>query len=137
MIRELLRQGLPISEVARWTSRDRKTIHKLRDARSDPAPQKRCQRGSKLDPHKPYLRQRAEARVLNAVNLMHKIRWQSYTEGITLVCESVHPLRPAVPLVTERFETLLGANSSMRTMCPSWVWRPTSSGTAQSCYTRG
>jgi DNA-binding CsgD family transcriptional regulator len=37
MIRELLREGLSISEIARQAGGDRKTIRKIRDAPGHPA----------------------------------------------------------------------------------------------------
>ena len=58
MIRELLREGVSVSEVARRTGRDRRTIRKIRDVPHHPTPQERRKRGSKLDPHEPYSRQR-------------------------------------------------------------------------------
>src|SRR4030067_540348 len=108
MIRELLREGLSVSEIARQTGRDRKTIRKVRDAPGHPGPQERRKRGSKLDPYEPYLRQRATAGVLNAVKLLEEVRRRGYQGGITLIREFLHPLRPAVPMVTERFETQPG-----------------------------
>src|SRR3990172_8769009 len=81
MIRELLREGLSVSEIARQTGRDRKTIRKVRDAPGHPGPQERGKRGSKLDPYEPYLRQRATAGVLNAVKLLAEVRQQGYRGG--------------------------------------------------------
>lgn len=45
VIRELLRERLSVSEVARRTGYDRKAIRKIRDARGYPAPRKRRKRG--------------------------------------------------------------------------------------------
>jgi IS30 family transposase len=50
MIRELLREGLSVSEIARQAGRDRKTIRKIRDAPGHPRVQVRRRRGNKLDP---------------------------------------------------------------------------------------
>ncbi|MFQ5875052.1 MAG: IS21 family transposase, partial [Dehalococcoidia bacterium] len=108
MIRELLRQGLSLSEIARRTGHDRKTIRKIRDDPIHPTPQERRKRGSKLDPYKPYLRQRAAVGVLNAVKLLEEVRRQGYCGGITLVRQFLHPLRPAVPVVTERLRRRRG-----------------------------
>src|SRR3972149_6408001 len=120
MIRELLREGLSVSEIARQTGRDRKTIRKVRDAPGHPGPQERRKRGSKLDPYEPFLRQRAgparepllsqraTAGFLSAVKLLEEVRRRGYPGVITLIREFLHPLRPAVPMVTERFETQPG-----------------------------
>ena len=113
MIRELLREGLSVSEIARQTGRDRKTIRKVRDAPGHPGPQERRKRGSKLDPYEPYLRQRATAGVLNAVKLLEEVRRRGYPGGITLIRELLPPLRPTVPMVTERFETQPGQHAQV------------------------
>jgi len=91
MIRELLRQGLAVSEIARRTGHDRKTIRKMRDAPGHPALEIRRKRGSKLDPYKLYLRQRAEAGVLNSMKLHEELRQQGYVGGITLVRKFLPP----------------------------------------------
>ena len=81
MIRELLREGLSVSAIARQAGRDRKTVRKIRDAPGHPPPQVRRKRGSKLDPYKPYLRERAGAGVLNAVKLLPEVRRHGYPGG--------------------------------------------------------
>jgi transposase len=113
MIRELLGEGSSISEIARQAGRDRKTIRKIRDAPGHPAAQERRKRGSKLDPYKPYLRERATGGVLNAVKLLPEVRRHGYPGGVTLIREFLHPLRPAVPVVTERFETEPGQQAQV------------------------
>src|SRR4030042_219526 len=122
MIRELLREGLFISEIARQTGRDRKTIRKTRAPPGHPAPRERRKRGRKLAPSKPYLRQRATAGVLNAVKLLEEVRRQGYPGGITLIRELLHPLRPAVPMVTERFETLPGQQAQVDWASCGRIW---------------
>src|SRR2546425_1847883 len=105
MIRELLREGVSVSEIARRTGHDRKTIRKIRATAGHPTPQERRKRGSKLDPYKPYLRQRVAAGVMNAVKLLEEIRRQGYAGSVTLIRRFLRPLRQWVPVVTERFET--------------------------------
>jgi transposase len=122
MIRELLREGLSLTEIARRTGCDRKTIRKIRDARGHPAPQERRKRGSKLDPYKPYLSQRATVGVLNAVKLLAEVRRRGYPGGITLIREFLHPLRPAVPMVTERFETQPGQQAQVDWSSCGRIW---------------
>lgn len=122
MIRELLRQGLSISETARRTGHDRKTVAKVRDALSHPRPQVRRRRGSKLDPYKPYLEERADAGVLNAVKLLGELRRQGYGGGITLVRDFVRPLRPVLPVVTERFETPPGQQAQVDWTACGRIW---------------
>ncbi len=122
MIRELLRQGLPVSEIARRTGHDRKTIRKIRDDTVHPPRQERRKRGSKLDAYKPYLLERAGIGVLNAVKLLHEMRRQGYEGGITLVRDFLHPLRPAAPVITERFETPPGQQAQVDWACCGRIW---------------
>lgn len=122
MIRELLREGLSVSAIARQAGRDRKTIRKIRDAPGHPPPQVRRKRGSKLDPYKPYLRERATAGVLNAVKLLPEVRRHGYPGGVTLIREFLHPLRPAVPVVTERFETEPGQQAQVDWAACDRIW---------------
>jgi len=122
MVRELLRTGLSISEVARRTGHDRKTIRKIRDAAAHPPRQVRRKRGSRLDPHKPYLRERTAAGVLNATKLLGEIRRQGYTGGITILREFVQPLRPVAPTVTERFETPPGHQAQVDWTACGHLW---------------
>lgn len=100
---------MSISEIARRTGHDRKTIRKIRDDPQHLTPQERRKRGSKLDPYKPYLRRWAAMGVLNAVKLLGELRRQGCTGGITLIRRFLHPLRQWVPVVTERFETPPGS----------------------------
>jgi transposase len=122
MIRELLRQGLSISEIARRTGHDRKTIRKIRNDPSHPTLQERRKQGSKLDPYKAYVRQRATVGVLNAVKLRQEVRRQGYTGSITLVRQFLHPLRPSVPVVTERFETPPGQQAQADWASCGRIW---------------
>ena len=58
MIRELPRQGLAVSEIARRMGRDRKTVRNVGEQAGHPLPQMRPKLGSKLDARKPYLQER-------------------------------------------------------------------------------
>ena len=122
MIRELLRQRLSMSEIARRTGYDRKTVRKVRDDPGYPTPRERFKRGSKLDPYKPYLRQRAAIGVLNAAKLLQEIRRQGYMGGLTLLRQFVHPLRPSVPIVTQRFETPPGHQAQVDWTSCGRIW---------------
>src|SRR3989304_1228486 len=123
MIRELLREGLSVSEIARQTGRDRKTVRKVRDAPGHPGPQERRKRGSKLDPYERYQGQRATAGVRTAVKLLEEVRRRGYPGGITLIREFLHPLRPAVPMVTERFETQPGQQAQVDWSSCGRIWQ--------------
>lgn len=122
MIRQLLREGVSVSEIARRTGHDRKTIRKIRDAPGHPAGQERPKKGSKLDPYKPYLKRRAAAGVLNAVKLLGELRRQGYPGGVSVLREFLHDLRPSVPIVTERFETPPGHQAQVDWAACGPIW---------------
>ena len=67
MIREMYRKGVSISEIARRTRRDRKTIRQVVNAPElAPAKPSRQVKACKIDPYAPYLEQRMAEGVLNA-----------------------------------------------------------------------
>ncbi len=114
MIKELHQRGVSISDIARLTGHDRKTVRAviagplLRQRR--PAPP----RPSKLDPFKPYLEQRVAEGVVNAQKLFHEIQAQGYAGQKGLVGTFVQPLRPArAPQATLRFETAPGEQAQV------------------------
>jgi transposase len=107
MVRDLLRVGVSVSEIARRTGYDRKTIRKLRDQPTHPPPLRR-HRSRLLDPYAGYLRERVAAGVLNATKLHTELKRQGYPGGVAQVRRFISPLRPHTPRVTERFETSPG-----------------------------
>ena len=123
MIRELLRDGVAISEIARRTGHDRKTIRRIRARSGHPLPTRRPPRRRLIDPFAPYLRQRAAAGVLNATKLFGEIQRQGYAGGVAQVRRFVHPLRPvAAPIVTERFETPPGHQAQVDWTACGRLW---------------
>ena len=81
MVRDLLRLGVSVSEVARRTGYDRKTIRKLRDRPVHPPPLQR-QRSRILDPYTGYLRERVAVGVLNTSKLHTELQRQGYAGGV-------------------------------------------------------
>lgn len=106
MIKDLYRQGVSISEIARQTGHDRKTIRAvlkepLTQMRKAPQPKVR-----KLDAYETYLKQRIEAGVLNAQKLYQEIVVLGYTGKDRQVRAFVAPYRQGRRQVaTMRFET--------------------------------
>ena len=108
MIHELKNQGLGISEIARQTGLDRKTVRKhlrrgLQSARYGP----RQPRPRLLDPFEPYLRERIAAWPgLSGRRLWREIAELGYTGGYTAVTDFLREARPPARGVFEcRFET--------------------------------
>jgi transposase len=123
MIRELLRDGVSVSEIARRTGVDRKTIRRIRAQAGHPIPRSRPPRHRLIDPFAPYLHQRAAAGVLNATKLYAEIQRQGYVGGVAQVRRFIHPLRPAAaPLVTERFETPPGHQAQVDWTACGRLW---------------
>ncbi len=110
MIRDLYRKGASISEIARRTGRDRKTIRQTVQAPDILSPQKSRQpKARKIDPYGSYLEQRMAEGVLNARKLYGEILAQGYPGKESQVREFVHDRRPErQPVACVRFETAPG-----------------------------
>jgi len=107
MIREMYRKGVSISEIARRTGRDRKTIRQAVNAPDLSASKlPRQVKACKIDPYAPYLEQRIAEGVLNARKLYGEILAQGYPGKESKVREFVHDRRPdKEPTGSTRFET--------------------------------
>ncbi len=87
MIREMHRKGLSISEIARQTGRDRKTVRKIIRTEqwavgNNPA-RRRRKKGQKLAPFEGYLKQRLGEGVLNTRKLLRELKARGYQGGLT------------------------------------------------------
>ena len=115
VIRELYGKGVSISEIARLTGHDRKTI---RAAVTRPlllaARPTRARRAGKLEAHRPYLEERLAAGVYNAHKLFLELQARGYTGQETLVRTFVQPFRAARRArATVRFETAPGEQAQV------------------------
>jgi transposase len=114
MIKDLHRKGVSISQIARLTGHDRKTIRHVIDEPLAPAPALREPKARKIDPYVPFLQRRMEEGVLNARKLYQEIQEQGYPGKERQVRAFVHPFReegqrPA----TVRFETEPGQQAQV------------------------
>jgi transposase len=103
-------KGKSVSEIARATGRDRKTIRRLLQGKA-PAERKPRQVASKLDRFREYLLSRmlGDDPVSNAEVLFDEIREQGYEGGRSILKEFMAPFREvAKNKTTERFETRPG-----------------------------
>lgn len=112
-IRDLKQQGWSVSAIAAQLDLDRKTVRKhLVEApqpykRENPAP---C----KIDPYRPFLRERWEAGVHNARKLLDEIRVRGYDGGYSQLKLAVNPWREeGRERAFVRFETSPGEQSQM------------------------
>ncbi len=114
MIKDLYRRGVTISEIARVTGYDRKTIRAIVNGPVSPPPQKRKARAKKLGPFVSFLEKRIEEGVLNCNKLLAELRKQGYQGGKSLVKDFVQPYREARRQeATVRFETEPGEQAQV------------------------
>src|SRR6185312_10779060 len=109
MIRDLDRKGVSVSEIARQTGRDRKTVRRVLTSETPQVERKRAEgRASKLDPFREYIDQRIKEGCLNGNVLLDEIRKRGYEGKISILRGILTPLRAELQRqreVTERFET--------------------------------
>lgn len=104
MIRELHKQGLSISEIARKTKHDRKTVRKIINQEAMPKMKEKPPLASKLDPFKDYLKRRMDLGVFNCSKLLREIKQMGYCGGVTILKDYVKPFRGSQKAVI-RYET--------------------------------
>jgi transposase len=114
MIKELHQQGVTISEIARRTGHDRKTIRTVLNGSILPVASPHPVRPTKLEPFIPHLKQRIAEGVVNCNKLLAEIRQQGYQGGKSLVKNFVQPYRATrQPVATVRFETEPGQQAQV------------------------
>lgn len=114
MIRDLHAQGLSISEIARKTGHDRKTVRKYINRKRESSYKPRPKRPSKLDPYKEYiLRRLHECPRLSAVRLFEEIQEMGYPGGLTILKDFIMPIRPRPVQAVYRFETKPGKQAQV------------------------
>ena len=115
MIRDLYRKGVSISEIARRTGRDRKTIRKIISGELMPKPTRRQRKqATKLAPYEGYLKQRIGEGVLNTRKLLRELKDRGYRGGLTQLILYVQPYRTSrEERAVLRFETLPGQQAQV------------------------
>jgi len=92
-IQALWRAGTSVSEIARVTGSNRRTVRRLIH-QGAPSPRAPRLVSSKLDPFRDYLLQRLlQDQVTNAAVLFDQIRERGYAGGRSILWEFLHPLR--------------------------------------------
>jgi transposase len=127
-MRELDRKGVSVSEIARLTGRDRKTVRKvLEEAAPKVGRQVTKPRGSKLEPFRDYLLQRIDQGCLNGTVLLEEITKLGYTGKISVLRELLTPIRQELVRkreATERFETGPGKQAQVDWAEFGRIWVP-------------
>jgi len=113
MLKDFCRQGLSISEIARQTGYNRRTVSKYAKATVPPVSKKRASKPSKLDPYKDYIIQRLNHN-LTATRIYREIVEMGFTGKYTIVKDFIRKVRPTsgVPAVY-RFETEPGKQAQV------------------------
>ena len=114
MIHDLYRKGVSISEIARQTGHDRKTVRSLLLQPVVPAVKPVSPRPRKIDPYLPYLEQRIADGVLNGRKLCRELQARGYPGQETQVRMFLKPYRHArQAAATIRFETAPGEQAQV------------------------
>jgi transposase len=112
-IRQLYEEGLSITEIARRTGKDRKTIRTWIQRDDLPRRQKRSS-SSILDPFKPFIQKKMRTGVVNAAKMFRLLKEQGYTGKERILRAYMAPLRPMVDSpATVRFETEPGRQAQV------------------------
>jgi transposase len=113
-MRERYRQGMSISQIAREEGLSRITVRKYVQTDVPPAYVRSKNRESKLDPFKPFIKERLKEYPLSAARLLSEIREQGYTGGYTILKEFTSSLRHDRSIPAEiRFETPPGEQAQV------------------------
>ena len=113
-IRELHRQGLSVTQIHALTGFARSTIRKYLKQPGTPRYSPRPKQPGKLDPFLPFLEERLQAGVWNAVVLLKELKERGYTGGYTILKEYLHPRRQsAFTVAVRRFETPPGQQAQV------------------------
>jgi transposase len=113
-MRERYRQGVSISQIARDEGLSRITVRKYVQTDAPPAYARSKDKEGKLDPFKPFIRERLKEYPLSAARLLSEIREQGYTGGYTILKEFTSSLRHDRSIPAEiRFETPPGEQAQV------------------------
>ncbi len=93
-LKELHKQGLSKSEIARQLGYCRKTVSKYVEAKDPPVSKKRSAKPSKLDAHKEYIIQRLKSGSLTATRIYSEIQARGFSGKYTIVKDFVQENRP-------------------------------------------
>lgn len=86
-------QGISISEIARQTGHDRKTVKKYVSSSTRPVPKKRERRASKLDGYREYIIKRLQAGPLSTKRIYDEILEMGFEGKYTIVKDLVREVK--------------------------------------------
>lgn len=113
-INQYKQQGLSIAQISALTGYSRPTIRKYLAQPKTPRYGPRLPRPTQLDAFLPFLEERLNAGVWNAVVLLRELKEQGYTGGYTAVKDYLRPKRKeAHNVAVRRFETPPGQQAQV------------------------
>lgn len=122
-LEEMKQMSLSVLAISEVTGYDRKTVRKyLLEPEGLPSYGPKVLQPSKLDPHKPYLKDRLTAGVWNAQVLLRELRQRGYHGARTILKDGLHSQRAAAcAAAVRRFETPPGKHyGEFRVMVRAW-----------------
>ena len=121
MIKNMHKQGVPQTRIARELGVSRETVRKALSEDEYPKG-KRKSSGSILDPYKEYINQRLEKYDLTGTRILREIQEQGYSGSYTVVKRFVREVKGAKPKPAfVRFETQPGEQAQMDWSDFGWV----------------
>jgi transposase len=114
MLRELHEQGLSISEIAKKTGYNRRTVRKYLESDVSPVAKRRSPKASKLDDYKDYIIQRLNSYPLTASRIYREIQETGFAGKYTIVKDFVREIRPKSGVsAIYRYETKPGKQAQV------------------------
>ncbi len=114
MLRDLFRQGLSISQIARQTGHDRKTIRTYVKNGELPVAKEREKKGSKLDPFKDHIVNKLKEGPFTASRIFKEIQDMGFAGKYTIVKDFVREIRPEYGVQAKyRYETKPGVQAQI------------------------
>jgi len=114
MLRDLFNEGLSISEIARQTGYDRKTIRKYINSETPPMRKEQLRKPGKLDPFKEYILSRLNEHPFSAMRLYREIQDHGFSGKYGIVKNFVRKARPKIEVpAVYRYETKPGVQGQV------------------------
>lgn len=113
MIREMALEGKSPYSIGKELGISKNTVRKYLDLSAD-GKQKYPDRGSKLDPYKPKIKEMMASGIFNCVVIFERIQELGYNGQISILKDYVRPFRPPKQLpAVRRYETEPGRQTQM------------------------
>jgi transposase len=114
MLRDLYRKGLSISQIARQTGHDRKTVRTYVKSEELPVPKEQAKKGSKLDAFEDYILNKLKEGPFTASRLFKEIQEMGFAGKYTIVKDFVREVRPEQGVqAVYRYETKPGVQAQV------------------------